>query len=160
MPSGQLPRILFLPIFSLIHLNMLFSMVPQSPHLEQKHNHFTGMVEWFMEFYTAHRASLVAQMVKNLLAMWEIWVRSLGWEDPLEEGMVIHSSILAWRIPMDRGAWWATVHRVADSDINWAIKHSTRTYCSQCFGQALGVGEGNRRNFLLIWNVTILPKLI
>ena len=49
-------------------------------------------------------ASLVAQMVKNLPAMWETWVLSLGWEDPLEEGMEIHSSILAWRIPMDRGA--------------------------------------------------------
>ena len=52
-------------------------------------------------------ASLVAQMVKNLPAMWETWVRSLGWEDPLEEGMVTHSSILAWRIPMDRGVWRA-----------------------------------------------------
>ena len=40
-------------------------------------------------------------------------VRSLGWEDPLEKGMATHSSILAWRIPMDRGAWWATVHGVA-----------------------------------------------
>jgi len=38
-------------------------------------------------------------MVKNLPAMLETWVRSLGWEDPLEEGMAIHSSILAWRIP-------------------------------------------------------------
>ena len=37
--------------------------------------------------------------------MWETWVGSLGWEDPLEEGMATHSSILAWRIPMDRGAW-------------------------------------------------------
>ena len=50
------------------------------------------------------RASLVAQLLKNLLAVWETWVRSLGWEDPLEEGMATHSSILAWRIPMDRGA--------------------------------------------------------
>ena len=41
----------------------------------------------------------------------------LGWEDPLEEGMATHSSILAWRIPMDRGAWWATVHGVAQSQI-------------------------------------------
>ena len=41
-------------------------------------------------------------MVKNLPAMWEIWVQSLGWEDPLEEGMAIHSSILAWRISIDR----------------------------------------------------------
>ena len=52
--------------------------------------------------------SLVAQMVKNLPAMRETWVQSLGWEDPLEEGMAIHSSILTWRIPMDRGAWQAT----------------------------------------------------
>ena len=59
--------------------------------------------------------SLVAQMVKNHSAMQETWVRSLGWEDLLEEGMAIHSRILAWRILMDRGAWWATVHRVAKS---------------------------------------------
>ena len=60
-------------------------------------------------------APLVAQMVKNLPAMWETWVQSLGWEGPLEEGMATHSSILAWRIPMDRGAWWANSmgsHRV------------------------------------------------
>ena len=44
-------------------------------------------------------ASLVAQLVKNLPAMWETWVRSLGWEDPLEKGQATHSSILAWRIP-------------------------------------------------------------
>ena len=60
-------------------------------------------------------ASLVAQMVKNLAATWETTVQSLGWEDPLEEGMATHSSILAWRIPMDRGAWRATVHRVTKS---------------------------------------------
>ena len=53
---------------------------------------------------------LVAQTVKNLSAMWETWVRPLGWEDPLEEGLVTHSSILAWRIPMDTGALSATVH--------------------------------------------------
>ena len=41
--------------------------------------------------------------------MWETWVPSLGWEDPLEEGMATHSNILAWRIPMDRGAWRAIV---------------------------------------------------
>ena len=44
-------------------------------------------------------ASLVAQVVKNLHAIWETWVLSLGWEDPLEEGMATHSSILTWRIP-------------------------------------------------------------
>ena len=55
-------------------------------------------------------ASLVAQLVKNPPAMWEAWVRSLAWETPPEEGMATHFSILAWRIPMDRGAWWAPVH--------------------------------------------------
>ena len=45
----------------------------------------------------------------------ETWVQSLGWEDALEKGIAIHSSILAWRIPMDRGDWQATVHRVAKS---------------------------------------------
>ena len=44
-------------------------------------------------------ASLVAQLVKNPPAMWETWVRSLGWKDPLEKGKTTHSSILAWRIP-------------------------------------------------------------
>ena len=44
-------------------------------------------------------ASLVAQLVKNPPAMWETWVRPLGWEDPLEKGKATHSSILAWRIP-------------------------------------------------------------
>ena len=60
-------------------------------------------------------ASLMAQMVKNPTAMQETWVRSLGWEDPLEDGMATHSSILAWRIPMDRGAWQATVQGVRHS---------------------------------------------
>ena len=59
--------------------------------------------------------SLVAQMVQNLPAMQETWVQSLGWEDPLEEGMATYSSILAWRIPKDRGAWRAKVHGVAKS---------------------------------------------
>ena len=48
----------------------------------------------------------MSQSVKNLPAMQEIWVQFLSWEDPLEEGMTTHASILAWRISMDRGAWW------------------------------------------------------
>ena len=64
-------------------------------------------------------ASLVALTVKNLPAMWETWVQSLGWEDPLEEGMATHSGILAWRIPMDKGAWQSTVHGVAKSRMGW-----------------------------------------
>ena len=54
-------------------------------------------------------------MVKNLPEMQQTWVRSLGWEDPLEEGMATHFTILAWRILMDREARWATVHGVAKS---------------------------------------------
>ena len=56
--------------------------------------------------------SLGAQTVKNPPAMRKTWVRSLGWEDPLEEGMATHSSILARRILMDRGAWQVTIHGV------------------------------------------------
>jgi len=54
-------------------------------------------------------------VVKYVPVMQETWVQSLGQEDPLEEGIAIHSSILVWRIPMDREAWWATVCRVAQS---------------------------------------------
>ena len=57
----------------------------------------------------------MAQMVKNSPAMPETRVQPLGWKDPLQEGMATHSSILAWRIPMDRGAWQATVPGVAKS---------------------------------------------
>ena len=53
--------------------------------------------------------------VKNPPAGQETWVQSLDWEDPLEEGMAAHPSVLAWRILMDRGAWWATVHGVIKS---------------------------------------------
>ena len=62
-------------------------------------------------FFTNNQMVLV---VKNLPANAED-IRDVGQEDPLEEGMVTHSSILAWRIPMNRGAWRATVHRVAES---------------------------------------------
>ena len=51
----------------------------------------------------------VAQLVKNLPAMWETWARSLGWEDPLEKRKATHSNILAWRIP------WTTAHGVTKS---------------------------------------------
>ena len=51
------------------------------------------------------RVSLVAHTVKNLPAMWETWLQSLGWEDPLEEEMTIHSSILAWMALRSQGNW-------------------------------------------------------
>ena len=58
------------------------------------------------------RASLVVQTVMNLPAMWETWVWPLGWDDPLEKEMAIHSSFLAWWVTMDRGTWQAIVHGV------------------------------------------------
>ena len=85
-------------------------------------------ISWIGSEMTSLRviwASLVAQLVKNLPAMPETPVWFLGWEDPLEEGMATHSSILIWRIPTDRGAWRATVHGVAKSRPWWATKHST-----------------------------------
>ena len=77
---------------------------------------------WFTTFKgCTFLVSLVAQLVKNLPAMWETWVRSLAWEDPLEKGMATQSSILAWRIPWTEepgrlqsmgsqrvGLYWAT----------------------------------------------------
>ena len=62
-------------------------------------------------------SSLVAQIIKNLPAMQETWVQSLGQEDPLAKGVATHSSILAWRIPTDRRAWRAAVHGVTESDM-------------------------------------------
>ena len=70
---------------------------------------------------------LVAQMVKNLLAMQETSVQSLGWEDPLEEGLATLSSILAWRIPKDRGAWQAAVRGVSELDMTEWLSGSRRS---------------------------------
>jgi len=56
-------------------------------------------------------ATLQTSLAENLPARWETWVQSLGGEDPLEEGMATHSSILAGESPMGRGAWWATYSR-------------------------------------------------
>ena len=73
-------------------------------------------------------------MVKNLSAMQETWVRSLGWEDPLEEGVATHFSVLAWRIPLDRGAWRAPWgHKESDST-EW---HSTAQTSSFQLSQIL-----------------------
>ena len=57
----------------------------------------------------------MAQLVRNLPAVWETWVQSLGWEDPLEDRMATHSSILAWRIPPTEEPGRTTVHGVAKS---------------------------------------------
>ena len=69
----------------------------------------------------------VAQKVKNQPAMRVTWVQSLAWGDPLEEGRATHSSILTWRIPMNRGAWRGAVHGVTESDM------TERLSIHQCF---------------------------
>ena len=68
-----------------------------------------------LSIWLTRMAFLAAQTVRNPPAMRETWVESLGWENPLEEGMATHSRILAWRIPMDRGGWQTTVYVVTKS---------------------------------------------
>ena len=67
--------------------------------VQRKQKHFKSEVLTLDFNFQVLRASLVAQLVKNPPAMQETWIRSLGWEDPLEKGKATHSSILAWRIP-------------------------------------------------------------
>ena len=70
-------------------------------------------------------AFLVVQMAKNLPALRETWVQSLGWEDPLEDGVATHTSILAWRIRMDREAWGLKSMGFQIVGHEWTTKHST-----------------------------------
>ena len=82
------------------------------------------LLKQFSKRYICIWASLVAQIVKNPPEMQETWARSRGREAPLEEGTATHSSILGWRIPMDRVAWWATDLRVARVGYNRAHTHT------------------------------------
>ena len=105
-------------IFLLVYL--LFSFLVSCPY---RMNHLWTRDNFFRKFLITQyvirsglvfrRASLVAQLVKNLPVMWETWVWSLVWEDPQGEGTATRSSILAWRITLDRGAWGAAVHGVS-----------------------------------------------
>ena len=70
---------------------------------------------------------LVAQMAKCRPTMRETWLQTLGWEDLLEKEMVTHSSILAWRIPMDRGTCQTTVHGVAKCHVTERARAHTHT---------------------------------
>ena len=74
-------------------------------------------------------SSLVAQMVKKLPAVQKASVGSLGWEDSLEEGMATHSSILAWRIPMDRGAYSPWGHKESDTTERLSLTHWLNHFC-------------------------------
>ena len=80
--------------------------------------------------YICHMAFPVAKAVKNLPAMQETWVRSLGWEDPLEEGMATHSSILPWRILWREGPVGLQSMGLQRVGHNRATKHSTYMPCT------------------------------
>ena len=98
----------------------------------------------YMSLCMCVKVSLMAHTVKNLPATWETWVWFLGWEDPLEKCMATHSLILAWRIPMDRGAWQTMVHGVTESDITeWLSTAHSKSFSRQlsilkCNYQAIG----------------------
>ena len=78
------------------------------------------------------------QMVKNLPSVWETGVRSLDWEDPLEEDMATHSSILDWRMPTDRGVWWAIVSGLAESDMTGRLSTAHVPAGSERTGEIIG----------------------
>ena len=99
--------------------------------------------------------SLVIQLVKNLPAMQETWVRSLGQEDTLEEGMATFPNILAWRIPMDRRVWQATVHGVEKSWARLSDFHYT-TAVRICITNSLGCTP--ETNTTLCINYTPIKK--
>jgi len=82
----------------------------------------------------------MVQMVKNLPVMQETWVQSLGWKDTLEKGTATHSSILAWRIPMNNGAWQLQSMGFQKSDMTEQLSTHTHNFISQSLERQLGEG--------------------
>ena len=80
----------------------------------------------------------MAQMVKNLPAVWGTWVQSLGWEDPLEKGMATHSSILAWRIPCTEEPGRLQSMGLQELDTTEQLTH-THTHTHTCTQGAFGL---------------------
>ena len=117
-------RVEFLCCFHSIMLSLLLVFILFFFPVFLERQNYLWPSKWEIRGEVSDGASLVAQVVKNLPAIWETWVRFLDWEDLLEEGMAIHSSILDWN-PMDRGAWWATVHGVTKCQ-DW-VTVSTQT---------------------------------
>ena len=132
----------------LSHTDLIFPLsgsvaglqVPTSTLLEPRESVLfsTYFISWSM----AQGDSQVVLVVKHLPVNAED-IRNMGWEEPLEDGMATHSSILAWRIPTDRGAWQATGHKAPASQTQLtqlsAHTHSTcllaRTWCLPCSGK-------------------------
>ena len=112
---------------------------------------------------------LVAETVKNPPAMQKTWVQFLDWEDPLEGGMATHSSILAWRIPLNRRAWRPTVRGVADSDMTERLSTAHGRFPSsrqrerlcQCLQPKLSLtGVGVVPEKSILFNAKLLIDLI
>ena len=89
---------------------------------------FCSLYLHFCVSITYYRASLVAHKVKNPPAMWDTWIPSLGWEDPLEEGMAIHSSILAWRISISEDPGRLQSWGCKESDLTELLKNYVRIF--------------------------------
>ena len=156
-----------------IHVSMLCShIIPPSPSPTETKSLFCTSVSLFLfcnKFYFLKPSdlvlinrndkfqpwsSLVAQMVKNPPAVQETWVQSLGWEDPLEEGMATHSSLLAWKTPWTEelgGLWYMGSQRVRH---NWATKH-TRFNLTEISSAHLSQSTLTRVPSLLTWRLTL-----
>ena len=98
------------------------------------------------------RASLVTQMVKNLLAMQEVQVRSLGREDPLEEGMATHSRILAWRIPWTEEPGWLQAMGVIKNQTRMRGQHTGTEKAEKLL---MSITEENWRNTVYTWEAVM-----
>ena len=109
-------------------------------------------------FVSISQVSLMAQLVKNLSAMWETWLQSLGWEDPMENGMATYSSIPTWRIPWTVQSMWVAKSwtRLSYfhyfSDIKNPPANTGDTDSIPESGQSLGVGNGNPLQYSCLGN--------
>ena len=120
-------------LYQLHHLGSLYSDTHESLHSFCKN---------YLRIYNgARQASLVGQMVKNLPAMLETWVWSLGWKDPLEKEVATHSSILAWRIPGSGESGNLQLMRSQRVRHNWATKTQTLTYRGPELIKVIGTQE-------------------
>ena len=106
-----------------------------------------------------HLGSLVAQMAKNLSAVQETWVRFLGWEDPLEKGMAIHSSILAWRIPWTEEPGWLQSVGLQRVGHDWTINTHTVLFQLLCNVHCCSSTEHNKINFKTLQTLKSLVNM-
>ena len=106
-PPGNLPNPGIKTIsLHLLHLRQILHCWDNRYAMETLHYSKHRSLYWLIDRLPG------GSMEKNVPSMWETWVQFLVWEDSLKEGMATHSSVLPWRIPMDRGAWQATVYGV------------------------------------------------